>query len=147
MFNDKLPLTPDTAASASASAKLHDVAERIDAAGQKAADSASTLIEKTRDGAASALDTLADKVETARTESGSALHRAADQIESLQARGMAACRDTSARVREQACVKRDQAVGYIRSEPGKSVLLAAVAGAALVGLIGAMSSSRRRDAV
>lgn len=146
MFNDKLPLTPDTAASASASAKLHDVAERIDAAGQKAADSASTLIEKTRDGAASALDTLADKVETARTESGSALHRAADQIESLQARGMAACRDTSARVREQACVKRDQAVGYIRSEPGKSVLLAAVAGAALVGLIGAMSSSRR-DAV
>lgn len=146
MFNDKLPLTPDTTASASASAKLHDVAERIDAAGQKAADSASTLIEKTRDGAASALDTLADKVETARTESGSALHRAADQIESLQARGMAACRDTSARVREQACVKRDQAVGYIRSEPGKSVLLAAVAGAALVGLIGAMSSSRR-DAV
>ena len=44
-------------------------------------------------------------------------------------------------------MKRDQAVGYIRSEPGKSVLLAAVAGAALVGLIGAMSSRRRRDAV
>lgn len=143
MFNDKLPLTPDTPASA----KLHDVADRIDAAGQKAADSASTLIEKTRDGAASALDTLADKVETARAESGSALHRAADRIESMHTRGMAACRDTGAKVREQACVKRDQAVGYIRSEPGKSVLMAAAAGAALVGLIGAMSSSRRRDAV
>lgn len=140
MFNDKLPLTPDT----TASAKLHDVADRIDAAGQKAADSASTLIEKTRDGAASALDTLADKVETARTESGSALH-AADRIESMHTRGVAACRDTGAKVREQACVKRDQAVGYIRSEPGKSVLMAAAAGAALVGLIGAMSSRRRRD--
>ena len=143
MFNDKLPLTPDT----TASAKLHDVADRIDAAGQKAADSASTLIEKTRDGAASALDTLADKVETARTESGSALHRAADRIESMHTRGVAACRDTGAKVREQACVKRDQAVGYIRSEPGKSVLMAAAAGAALVGLIVAMSSRRRRDAV
>ena len=84
MFNDKLPLTPDT----TASAKLHDVADRIDAAGQKAADSASTLIEKTRDGAASALDTLADKVETARTESGSALHRGRqDRVDAHARRG------------------------------------------------------------
>jgi len=139
MFNDKLPLTPDTGSSL----KLHDAADRLDTVGQKAADSASSLIEKTRDTTASALDTLADKVDTARADSASRLHRAADKIESLHARSVAACRDTQAKVRDQACVKRDQAVGYIRTEPGKSVLLAAAAGAALVGLIGAVSSRRR----
>ncbi|MFM2348039.1 MAG: hypothetical protein RL654_2792 [Pseudomonadota bacterium] len=145
MISDKLPLIPDTGTAATAT-KLHDVADRIDTAGQKAADTATTLIEKTRDGAASALDTLADQVETVRAESGSALHRAADQIESLHARGRAACHDTQVKMREQAGVKRDEAISYIRSEPFKSMLMAAAAGAALVGLIGVMSSRRRHTA-
>ncbi len=70
--------------------------------------------------------------------SNSILHQASsalDQAGELTHRGAEAVRDGVNQVREKAHHMGDQAVSYIKEEPVKSVLIAAVAGATLMGLL------------
>ncbi len=58
----------------------------------------------------------------------------ADRAIALARRGVDAVRDGSQQLRERALRVSDSTVGYIKDEPVKSVLIAAVAGAALFAL-------------
>lgn len=62
------------------------------------------------------------------------VHDAADQATRLYDRAAEAARDRALQVREQALRATDRTAGYIRDEPFKAVLIALVAGAAVMAL-------------
>jgi ElaB/YqjD/DUF883 family membrane-anchored ribosome-binding protein len=114
--------------------------------GQEAADSAAnsaqSAIRSTQKAADEALDSLSDKVEDAREQAAPLLSRVSSQAEAAARRGIEAVRDTSQQLREKALRASDSAVGYVKDEPVKAMLIAAATGALLMGIVALMSRSR-----
>jgi ElaB/YqjD/DUF883 family membrane-anchored ribosome-binding protein len=71
--------------------------------------------------------------------------QSADQAIALARRGVDAVRGSSQQLRERARRASDSTVGYIKDEPVKSVLIAAVAGATLSALASLLMRPRMRD--
>jgi len=114
--------------------------------GQDIADSAAhtaqNAIRSTQKAADSALDSLSSKVEEARDQAAPLLSRVSSQAEAAARRGIEAVRDTSQQLREKALRASDSAVGYVKDEPIKAMLIAAATGALLMGIVALMSRSR-----
>jgi len=111
-----------------------------------AATTAGQAIRSSQRAAHQAVDRFADGVDDVRVHTGAALGGLASGAEQLTRRGATALREGSQRVREQTLHAADATRGYIRDEPVKSVLIAAAAGAVLVGLLalfGRSSVARR----
>jgi ElaB/YqjD/DUF883 family membrane-anchored ribosome-binding protein len=99
-----------------------------------AAHTAQSAIRSTQKAADDALDTLSTKVEEARDQAAPLLSRVSTQAEAV--------RDTSQQLRERALRVSDSAVGYVKDEPIKAMLIAAATGALLMGIVALMSRSR-----
>lgn len=110
-----------------------------------AADSAHSAIRATQDAANHTLDRLSDRVETIRGRTSPLIDRLSSQAEAAARRSVEAVRDTSQQIRERALLAQDATVGYIKDEPMKSMLIAAAAGATLMGLFALLTRSRRHD--
>ena len=118
------------------------LAEQGQEAADKAAGQAQSAIRSTQRAADSALDNLSAKVDEAREQAAPLLSRVSSQAEAAARRGIEAVRDTSQQLREKALRASDSAVGYVKDEPIKAMLIAAATGALLMGLIALMSRSR-----
>ncbi|WP_114968617.1 hypothetical protein [Rhodoferax ferrireducens] len=70
--------------------------------------------------------------------------RAADQVNALAQRGVDGVLDASHLIRDRALRASDSTVGYIKDEPVKAMLIAAVAGAALMAIVSLLGRSRYR---
>lgn len=108
----------------------------------QAAKNADGAIRTTQRLATESLDSLAEKVHELHDKAVPAINRLASEAEALARRGLDSVRQTSAHLRERAVRTSDNAVGYIKDEPLKSVLIAAATGAALMALLAMMSRSR-----
>lgn len=76
-------------------------------------------------------------------ESGqAAARRATERASEMASRGLDAVRDGSQHLRDRALRVTDDSVQYIKHEPVKSMLYAAVAGAALMGIVSLLSRRR-----
>ena len=109
----------------------------------QAAASADHAIKSTQRVANEALDSLSGSVQDIRNQAAPMLNRTSDQIGALAQRGVDAVRDSSQQLREKALRASDSAVGYVKDEPVKAMLIAAATGAALMALLGLMARSRR----
>ena len=109
----------------------------------QAAASADNAIKSTQRVANEALDSLSGSVQDIRSQAAPMLNRTSDQIGALAQRGVDAVRDSSQQLREKALCASDSAVGYVKDEPVKAMLIAAATGAALMALLGLMARSRR----
>lgn len=109
----------------------------------KAAGTAQSAIQSTQRATDGALDTLAAKVEDLRGQAAPLINRVSSQAEAAARRGIEAVRDTSQQLRDKALRASDSAVGYVKDEPIKAMLIAAATGALLMGLIALMSRSSR----
>ena len=109
----------------------------------QAAASADNAIKSTQRVANEALDSLSGSVQDIRSQAAPMLNRTSDQIGALAQRGVDAVRDSSQQLREKALRASDSAVGYVKDEPVKAMLIAAATGAALMALLGLMARSRR----
>lgn len=118
--------------------------EAVEQATVRTAARAAQMIESTQGAANGALNTLQSGVDTLRETVPSAFSGAAAQVEDLTRRGLERARQASHQVRDTVAHASDRTVGYIKDEPVKSVLIAAVAGAALASLIGWVARSRSR---
>ena len=83
-----------------------------------------------------------DGLGNARAQTGAALQQLAHDTGALTQRGMGALRDGGQQLRERSTHTRQATADYIQHEPIKSVLLAAAAGAALMGLLALFSRHR-----
>lgn len=114
--------------------------------GQELADQAASrtqgAIRSTQRAADTALDKLSSTVEDVREQAAPLINRVSAQAESAARRGMDAVRDTSQHLRERALRASDSAVGYVKDEPVKAMLIAAATGALLMGLVALLSRSR-----
>jgi ElaB/YqjD/DUF883 family membrane-anchored ribosome-binding protein len=110
----------------------------------QAAETASNAIRSTQSVANAAFDRLNDKVEVARDRASPAINRWSNQAETALRRGVDAVRESSAQLREKAHQVSDATAGRVRDEPLKAVVIAAVAGALLMGLINLIGRSRDR---
>lgn len=70
-------------------------------------------------------------------------HGTREQIGALTQRGVDAMRDGSQQLRDKALHASERAVGYVKDEPVKAMLIAAATGAALMALLGLMTRTRR----
>jgi ElaB/YqjD/DUF883 family membrane-anchored ribosome-binding protein len=110
---------------------------------EQAAASANHAIKSTQRVANEALDSLSGSVQDIRSQAAPMLNRTSDQIGALAQRGVDAVRDSSQQLRDKALRASDSAVGYVKDEPVKAMLIAAATGAALMALLGLMARSRR----
>lgn len=108
-----------------------------------AAETASQAIRSTQSATNAAFDRLTDKVESARDRASPLVDRWSVQAESTLRRSIDALRDTTAQLREHALKVSDATAGRVREDPLKSVLIAAAAGAALMGLFSLLGRDRR----
>jgi ElaB/YqjD/DUF883 family membrane-anchored ribosome-binding protein len=108
----------------------------------RAASKADEAIDSSKRAAQDALNSVQDGVDQLREAIPSAFTRAAAQVEALTRQGVERARQASAEVRGQVHQASDRTVQYIKDEPLKSVLVAAAAGAALVGLLSLFSRAR-----
>ena len=109
----------------------------------QAAASADRAISSTQRVANETLNSLSGSVQDFRGEAGPMLNRTSEQISALTQRSVDAMRDGSQHLREKALQASDSAVGYIKDEPVKAMLIAAATGAALMALLSLMARSRR----
>lgn len=119
----------------------------IDRTGQfadQAAASADNAIHKSQKLANSALNSMADSANGLRAGMEPMIDRASLRVSELAHRGADAVRHRSQQVRDSADAASARTRGYIVDEPVKAVLIAAAAGAAIVGLLSLFSQSRRR---
>ena len=108
----------------------------------KAASNAQGAIRTTQKAADGALDNLSSKVDDLRDQAAPLLSRVSSQAEAAARRGIEAVRDTSQQLRDRALRVSDTAVGYVKDEPIKAMLIAAATGALLMGIVALMSRSR-----
>lgn len=111
----------------------------------RAAVSADHAIKATQGALNHALDRLADDVHDLQQQASPMVDRASGQAQALARNSMAAVRSTSQHLRDSVHSTTDSAKGYIREEPVKAVLIAALAGAALVGLLSLLGHGDRRQ--
>ena len=107
-----------------------------------AADTTQGAIRSTQRATDQAFDRLSETVEGVRSKAGPMLNKVASQAEAAARRGIEAVRDTSQQLREKAQRASDSAVGYVKDEPIKAMLIAAATGALLMGLVALLSRSR-----
>lgn len=125
--------------------RLHDAAHAAERAAIRLADSADQAIRGTQRAANVTLDRLSDSVQTAKTSAVPRLERFGSEAEAIARRSLDAAHDRAVQLRDGAYRAHEQSVEYIREEPVKSVLIAAATGAAVMGLIALLRSSRRAD--
>ena len=89
-----------------------------------------------------ALNSLSASVCDMQAKVAPMLDRAGERVSALAQRGMDAVHDGSTQMRNKAQHAGDAATGYIRHDPVKAMLIAAVTGAALMGLLGLLTRTR-----
>lgn len=109
----------------------------------QAATSADHAIKSTQRVANETLDSLADRVQDVRDEAEPMFSHTGEHIGAMAQRGVDAVRDSSQHLRDKALHASEGAVGYIKDEPVKAMLIAAATGAALMALLSLMARSRR----
>jgi len=111
--------------------------ESTSKAAGEAANAARKTIHATGDLAGDTLDRASDGVARIREEAESAIDGVATEAKK-------SARDAAEQLRGTALRASDSMVKYIRDEPVKSVLIASVAGAALVAVASLLGGSRTR---
>jgi len=107
------------------------------------AASADQAIKSTQRVANETLNSLSDRVQEVRDEAEPMFSHTGEHIGAMAQRGVDAVRDSSQQLRDKALNVSDSAVGYIKDEPVKAMLIAAATGAALMALLSLMARSRR----
>jgi ElaB/YqjD/DUF883 family membrane-anchored ribosome-binding protein len=121
------------------------LADKAEALVDSAAQTADQAIASTQHATNEKLSQLADTVEEARVHTGPAISRFANDADELRRRSVDVIRGASTQVREGALRATDKSVAFIRDEPVKSVLIAAMIGAlsmALINVIGRAATAR-----
>lgn len=115
--------------------QAHDVTDA-------AADRVQSGIRSTDHAANKMLDKAGDKVDELKSDAAPLLDKVNDQAQKLIQQGREVYNDTAKKVRDRAVDVSDVAVGYTKDEPIKAMLIAAAAGALLMGLMSMMARSR-----
>jgi len=110
----------------------------------QAALKADQAIRATQRVANETLDGLSDSLVDAHQRVAPVLNRATETASAVAQRSMDAVRETTKQLRTKAIQASDVSATYIKNDPIKSVLIAAAAGAALMGLYTLISRSRDR---
>lgn len=121
----------------------HQPSDSLNQLADQAAASADHAIKSTQGVANEALNALAGSVQDVRDEAAPMFSHTGEHIGALAQRGVDAVRDSSQHLRDKALHASDSAVGYIKDEPVKAMLIAAATGAALMALLSLMARSRR----
>ncbi len=111
---------------------------------EQASQSAQEAIKSTQGLVSDALNDLTGRVENLRDHAQPVIKRVGRQASELAQRSADAIRDGSQQLRDSARHASDRTVSYIRDEPVRSVLMAAAAGAALMGLVALLARSNDR---
>ncbi|MDA8453764.1 hypothetical protein M4R22_03200 [Acidovorax sp. GBBC 3334] len=116
----------------------HDVADDM-------LDSAKDAVQSTRNAANKTLDKAERKVRELQGDVDPLIDDLAARAQDIASRGIAYCADTSERARRQLNQAADATARYVSEQPGKSLALAAAAGAFVATLCMLARRPNRRD--
>jgi ElaB/YqjD/DUF883 family membrane-anchored ribosome-binding protein len=120
-----------------------DLANKGQAFADKAADKLQSGIRDARQSVSTAASSASNKVEAMRSGVGPAIDNASGNAQGLLRQGRDAVSDATRKAQDFAYDAQDSIVTYTRHKPVKALLIAAAAGAALITLMRAFSSSKR----
>ena len=120
-----------------------DLANKGHAFADKATDKLQSGIRDAKQSVSSAASSASNKVEAMRSGVGQAIDNASDNAQGLLRQGRDAVSDATRKAQDFASDAQDSIVTYTRQKPVKALLIAAAAGAALITLMRAFSSSKR----
>jgi ElaB/YqjD/DUF883 family membrane-anchored ribosome-binding protein len=109
---------------------------------EQASRGADQAIRATQQAVNGAVDGAANSLQDLRNQTVPMLERAGDQASAMAHRGIDSLRETSHQLRLKAEHASESAVGYIKEEPVKAMLIAAATGAALMALISLFTAHR-----
>ena len=104
---------------------------------------AKSAVDATRDAANASMDKVEERVEKWRKDADPAVSDLAAKAQALAESSINYCAEASARMREQMDKYSEHTTRYVTQQPGKSVALAAAAGAVLT--LATLALMRRRD--
>ncbi len=110
-------------------------ADAIASSAQNAATQAAESFGETVDAAREHLDGVANTLQTSARDGAQQIGPMAERVQDWALRGIDAGRDAAHRVQRSAARRADACSRYIAEQPGKSVAVAAVAGAALAAAV------------
>ena len=110
-------------------------------AADKAAGAVNDGARTAQQGLAKAANSVVDKADQVRDQAASELEKASAKAQEIGQKGMDALTDASKQIRDRALQASDAAVTYAKDEPIKALLMAAAAGALLMGLVALMARS------
>ncbi|MFD2299665.1 hypothetical protein QRO11_04960 [Paracidovorax citrulli] len=108
-------------------------------------DNAQDAVRTTRDAANKTLDKAERKVRELQSDVDPVIDDLAARAQDLASRGIAYCADTSERARRQFNQAADATARYVAEQPGKSLAIAAAAGAFVATLCMLARRPRSRD--
>ncbi len=111
----------------------------------QAADKAKDAIDATDGIAGSALNTARDGIETLREKIPETVAAAAQELRHLKCAGMDCARHARDTVKDNFDYASRYSVLYVKRNPGKSMLIAALSGAVVAALINCIIRSNSRD--
>ena len=88
-----------------------------------------------------AIDKVADKMDHAKADASAAIDKVADKADNVVGVAKDRLHSASQQVRSQVANYSDQLADYTQNEPIKAMLIAAAAGALLIGLVSLMARS------
>lgn len=111
---------------------------------QETLEGAENAVQATRDLANASLDKAERRVHQLRRETAPAVSDLAARAQELATRSINYCADATDRARRQLNQAADATTRYVAEQPGKSLLIAAAAGAAMATAVVYASRARRR---
>jgi ElaB/YqjD/DUF883 family membrane-anchored ribosome-binding protein len=127
---------------------MNEVGSSTKPLSQQGKNLADKAVNKARAGAQSsqqATDKASEKVEQVQSDVAPALEKVNDQAQGVTKKGRDVFNDTSKIIRDKAAQATNMALAYTQDEPMKAMLMAAAAGAVLMGLVALMARSPRGE--
>ena len=135
-------ISPTDSTQKTAADAIHHASDAARQLKDDALKSVHDTVDAVREAANASMEKAEKGVEKLRNQADPAINDLAAKAQVLAERSINYCADTSARVREQVDKYTDDATRYVKQQPGKSVVIAAAAGAALT--VAAMALLRSR---
>lgn len=123
---------------------IRDLGDEASSVARAGANATEQTLRSTQRAVQQGMDSFSSEMNDARAQGRTGLKQLLSGTGDLATHGLEAVREGAHQVREKSAHLRDATTTYIQHEPVKSMLIAAAAGAALMGLIALFSRNGSR---
>jgi ElaB/YqjD/DUF883 family membrane-anchored ribosome-binding protein len=124
---------------------IKDFGDSAAALSHQAAQNAEDALRSTQQAAQQGLNSIANSYDDAKHKASTAMHHLTHDAQAMLHHGLDAASERARSMSDKSVQARDATANYVQHEPVKAMLIAAAAGAALMGLVALFSRNGGAD--